>query len=66
MPLAFFILFTKVLILVKAFITFEPKLKNAFSVFNTFGKSNDSSKEVCNFLTKVVILVRRYISFWQK
>ena len=59
MPLAFSILFTKVVIFVKAFITFEPKLENAFSVFNTFDKSIGFDKEVSEFLTKVVILVRR-------
>ena len=59
MPLAFLILLVKVLILVKAFMNFNPKLKDAFSVFNTFSKSIDFSKEVYEFLTKVVILVRR-------
>ena len=59
MPLAFSILLVKVLILVKAFMNFNPKLEDAFSVFNTFSESNDFTKEVCEFLAKVVILVRR-------
>ena len=66
MPLQFLILVAKVFIFVKAFITFVPKFENVFSVLNTFGQSSDSSKEVFHFLTKVVILVRRCISFWQK
>ena len=53
----------KVLILIKAFITFEPKIENAFSVFNTFGKSRDFSREMFRFLTKVMILVRRCLLF---
>ena len=46
MPLACSILYTKVLILVKAFISFDPKLENAFSVFNTFRKSISFSKDI--------------------
>ena len=45
---------------------FEPKFKNAFSVFNTFSKSMDFSKEVYEFLTKVVISVRRSGIFKKK
>ena len=59
MPLAFSIILVKVLILVKAFINFQPKLEDAFSVFNIFSKSSDFSKEVFEFLAKVMILVRR-------
>ena len=58
MPLAFSIILVKVLILVKAFINFQPKLEDAFSVFNMFSKSIYFSKEVSAFLAKVVILVR--------
>ena len=46
MPLAFAIFVVKVLILVKAFMNFEPKLEDAFSVFNNFGKSSDFSKGI--------------------
>jgi len=49
MPLAFSILWVKVLILVRAFIDFELKLEDAFSVFNTFGKSIDFSKAIHEF-----------------
>ena len=49
MPLAFSILLVKVFILVKAFMNFEPKLKDAFSVFNIFRKSIDFSKGVREF-----------------
>ena len=66
MPLAFSILLVKVLILVKAFMIFKPNLKDAFSVFNTFSKSIDFSKEVSEFLAKVVILVRRSGIFKKK
>ena len=43
MPLAFLTLLVEVLILAKAFIHFEPKIEDAFSVFNTFRKSIDFS-----------------------
>ena len=66
MPLAFSIILVKVLILVKAFINFQPKLEDAFSVFNMFSKSIDFSKEVSAFLAKVVILVRRSVIFSKK
>ena len=66
MPLACSILLVKVLILVKAFINFKPKLEDAFSVFNTFSKSMDFTKEVSEFLAKVVILVRRSGIFKKK
>ena len=66
MPFAFSILLVKVLILVKAFMDFSPKLKDAFSVFNTFSNSIDFSKEVYAFLAKVVILVRRSGIFKKK
>ena len=46
MPVAFTIFFVKVLILVKAFMNFEPKWEDAFSVFNHFGKSIDFSKGI--------------------
>ena len=52
-------LLVKVLILIKAFMNFEPKLQDAFSVWNTFSKSIDFTKEVFEFLAKVVILVKR-------
>ena len=52
-------LLVKVLILIKAFMNFEPKLQDAFSVLNTFSKSIDFTKEVFEFLAKVVILVKR-------
>ena len=55
MPLAFSMLLVKVLILIKAFMNFEPKLQDAFSVLNTFSKSIDFTKEVFEFLSKVVI-----------
>ena len=58
MPLAFSIILVKVWILAKAFINFQLKLKDAFSVFNIFSKSIDFSKEVYAFLAKVVFLVR--------
>ena len=63
MLLAFLIL---LVILVKGFMNFYPKLEDAFSVFNTFSKSIDFSKEVYQFLTKVVILVRRSGIFKKK
>ena len=66
MPLAFSIILVKVVILVKAFINFQPKLTDAFSVFNIFSKSIDFSKEVFEFLAKVVILVRRSGIFKKK
>ena len=66
MPLAFSIRLVKVLILVKAFMKFNPKLENAFSVFNTFSESSDFTKEVSEFLAKVVILVRRSVIFNKK
>ena len=66
MPLAFSILLVKVLILVKAFMNFNPKLEDAFSVFNTFSESSDFTKEVSEFLAKVVILVRRSGIFKKK
>ena len=59
MPSAFSMLLVKVLILIKAFMNFEPKLQDAFSVLNTFSKSIDFTKEVFEFLAKVVILVKR-------
>ena len=59
MPLAFSILLAKVLILVRTCIIFRLKLKDAFNTFNTFGKSINFDKEVCEFLAKVVILVGR-------
>ena len=46
MPLAFSRFWVKVFILVRAFINFEAKLEDAFSVFNTFGKSIDFSKGI--------------------
>ena len=49
MPLAFSTLLVKVLILVKAFINFEPKFEDAFSVFNTFRKSINFSKGIHEF-----------------
>ena len=49
MPLAFSMLLAKVSILVKAFMNFEPKLKDAFSVFNIFGKSIDFRKGIHEF-----------------
>ena len=45
---------------------FNPKLENAFSVLNTFSESNDFTKEVFEFLAKVVILVRRSGIFKKK
>ena len=54
-------LLVKVLFLIKAFMNFKPKLQDAFSVFNTFSKSIDFTKEVSEFLAKVVILVRRSV-----
>ena len=72
MPLAFSILLVKLLILVKAFMNLNPKLEDAFSVFNTFSESSDFtkevsisrkscdfSKEVWHFQKKVMILIRR-------
>ena len=53
MPLAFSIFFVKVLILVKAFMNVEPKLKDAFSVFNAFGKSINLSKGIHDFKPKL-------------
>ena len=49
MPLAFSMLLAKVLILVKAFMNFEPKLKDALSVFNIVGKSIDFSEGIDEF-----------------
>ena len=46
MPLAVSMLSAKVLILVKAFMNFERKLKDVFSVFNVFGKSIDFSNGI--------------------
>ena len=66
MPLPFSILLVKVLILVKAFMNFNPKLEDAFSVFNTFSESSDFTKEVSEFLAKVVILVWRSGIFKKK
>ena len=52
MPLPFSILFAKVLILVKAFINFDPKLEDAFDVFNV--------------LVKVLIIVKAFMNFERK
>ena len=45
---------------------FNENLEDAVSLFNTFGKSIDFSKEVYEFLTKDVILVRRSGIFKKK
>ena len=45
---------------------FNPKLEDAFSVFNIFSESSDFTKEVSEFLAKVVILVRRSGIFKKK
>ena len=58
MPYPFSILFTKALVLVRTFMNFTSKLEDALSMFNILSKSIDFSKEVYEFLVKVVLLVR--------
>ena len=49
MHLTFSIVLVEVWILVIAFMNLKPKLEDAFSVFNTFGKSIDFTKGIHDF-----------------
>ena len=53
MPLTFSILFATVLVLLRPFINFEPKLEDALSAFDTFSKSIDFSTGIHEFSTNI-------------
>ena len=64
MPLAFSTLLVKVLILVKAFINFEPKFEDAFHVFNTFRKSIDFTTGIHEFWVKIGGCLKRFYYYY--